>query len=272
MRLECFSIFLLITLKLSEGRLPNARFHHNPPSAFSLARIQKEYDDDYETTDEIRSDPKTSLDGNRRQDEVVNDAKCLQKCNNQLNIGMDMVNAHMAFGSIDVPSVVEKRDLELFCMLDYQHSQCIDECGYSVQFNLREYVCRNRLKEMLHHLSCYSKASPALIRHCRPRCGGYKPLVHTKEGYSQRCRQLLCDHTCTTFILNRLCPDNEGSAAARYLLDFTRLQVNYWMRDFAKETNRSRAPLTCRKLLCDGFKLGNCRRRIRKRIVLSSSN
>lgn len=61
---------------------------------------------------------------------------------------MNIFKAHMAFGSIDVPSVVEKRDLEMFCMLDYQHSQCIDECGYSVQFNLREYVCRNRFPEV----------------------------------------------------------------------------------------------------------------------------
>lgn len=31
----------------------------------------------------------------------------------------------MAFGSIDVPSVAEPRDLEMFCLLDRQHSQCI---------------------------------------------------------------------------------------------------------------------------------------------------
>lgn len=120
-----------------------------------------------------------AVDGSRRRDEVVNDGKCLQRCNNQLNIGMDMVNvrllrllhtfstsnlqAHMAFGSIDVPSVVEKRDLELFCMLDYQHSQCIDECGYSVQFNLREYVCRNRFTEVCPSGQCLHEAMTRLL-------------------------------------------------------------------------------------------------------------
>ncbi|VDO43006.1 unnamed protein product [Haemonchus placei] len=54
----------------------------------------------------------------------------------------------MAFGSIDVPSVVDQRDLELFCLLDRQHSQCVDECGYTVQFNLREFVCKKRFKEV----------------------------------------------------------------------------------------------------------------------------
>ncbi|CAO4364430.1 unnamed protein product [Caenorhabditis nigoni] len=269
MQLWLLMILLVSVIDLVDSRLPRARFRRRGPTGFSLARIQKQYDDDYDSTEDSGTSRKSTVDGSRRRDEVVNDAKCLQKCNNQLNIGMDMVNAHMAFGSIDVPSVVEKRDLEMFCMLDYQHSQCIDECGYSVQFNLREYVCRNRFPEMLQHLPCYARAAPALIRHCRPRCGGYKALVHTQDGYSQRCRQLLCDHTCSTYILKRLCPDETGIAASNYLLEFTRLQVDYWMKDFTKQS-KSRIPLTCRKVQCRDFKLANCRstaRRYRKRVV-----
>uniref|UniRef100_A0A183F741 Alpha-1,6-mannosyl-glycoprotein 6-beta-N-acetylglucosaminyltransferase n=1 Tax=Heligmosomoides polygyrus TaxID=6339 RepID=A0A183F741_HELPZ len=150
----------------------------------------------------------------------------LERCNKRLNVGMDMVNAHMAFGSIDVPSVMERRDLELFCQLDRQHTQCVDECGYSVQFNLREFVCRKRFNEMAGHLPCYARAAPVLSRHCRPRCGEYLPLEHSPQGYAQRCRQLLCDHTCTNFIIDKVCPANEARRAGRFLLEFTRLQVS----------------------------------------------
>lgn len=239
------------------------------PSAFTLARIQKDYDDEEQVVED-RKVGKNSLDTSRKRDDVVNDEKCLQRCNDKLNIGMDMVNAHMAFGAIDVPSVVDKRDLELFCILDYQHSKCIDECGYSVQFNLREFVCRQRFNEMTTHMKCYSKAAPALIRHCRPRCGGYKPLVHTMAGYSQRCRQLLCDHTCISYVLKKVCPGQEGEHAADYLLDFTKIQVDYWMRDATKESPSKSAPASCKKLECRDFKLSNCRRRMwrRRRTVL----
>ncbi|VDL78565.1 unnamed protein product [Nippostrongylus brasiliensis] len=186
---------------LNRARLPPS--HHlekkREPSAFLLARLQREYDTDYEN-EELG-------DVSMRRDEVVSDTQCLQRCNKRLNVGMDMVNAHMAFGSIDVPSVMERRDLELFCYLDSKHSQCVDECGYAVQFNLREFVCKKRfneiekepitfnphpsLTEILHpyeimaqHLSCYARAAPVLSRHCRSRCGDYTPLVHTPEGYA----------------------------------------------------------------------------------------
>ncbi|KAK6048697.1 hypothetical protein COOONC_13798 [Cooperia oncophora] len=112
-----------------------------------------------------------------RRDEVMSDTQCLERCNRRLNVGMDM--AHMSFGSIDVPSVVERRDLELFCLLDRQHSRCVDDCGYTVQFNLKGI-------RMASHLACYARAAPVLSRHCRPRCGEYTPLQHTPLGYAQR--------------------------------------------------------------------------------------
>ncbi|KAK6735144.1 hypothetical protein RB195_018373 [Necator americanus] len=169
----------------------------------------------------------------------------------------------MSFGSIDLPSVVEQRDLELFCLLDRQHTQCVDECGYAVQFNLREYVCRSKFDEMLTHMPCYVQAAPALLRHCRPRCGTYTSLQHTLSGYAQRCRQLLCDHSCVNFILGKICPGEEARRAGAFLLEFTRLQVNYWMNDLMRTLNVSSEasyPSSCARLQCDDF-LGDCDRR-----------
>ncbi|KJH43713.1 hypothetical protein DICVIV_10272 [Dictyocaulus viviparus] len=222
------TLFIISDLSIRiNGKLPRSRNMQKwrTPSAFQLARIQQDYEMDYEFG-ESETDTATSVNDWLRRDEVVSDAECLERCNNRLNVGMDMVNAHMAFGSIDVPSVVERRDLKLFCLLDQQHSQCVDECGYTVQFNLREYVCKNRFEEMSSHLACYSRAAPVLARHCRPRCGHYSPLQHTFSGYGQRCRQLLCDHACANFIINKVCRLKEARSAAAFLLEFTRMQAS----------------------------------------------
>ncbi|WKX97623.1 hypothetical protein Q1695_013356 [Nippostrongylus brasiliensis] len=252
---------------LNRARLPPS--HHlekkREPSAFLLARLQREYDTDYEN--EELGGRRGKSDVSMRRDEVVSDTQCLQRCNKRLNVGMDMVNAHMAFGSIDVPSVMERRDLELFCYLDSKHSQCVDECGYAVQFNLREFVCKKRFNEMAQHLSCYARAAPVLSRHCRSRCGDYTPLVHTPEGYADRCRQLLCDHTCTNFILAKVCPRNEAQTAGRFLLEFTRMQVEYWIKDYVRTHNVSVAhvyPSSCARLRCDDFSAKNCLRPARR--------
>ncbi|KAE9421336.1 hypothetical protein Angca_001711, partial [Angiostrongylus cantonensis] len=159
------------------------------------------------------------------QDEVMRDIKCLNRCNYRLDMGMDMVNMHKSFGSIGVPSVMERNDLKRFCLLDREHTQCVEECGYNVQFNLREYVCKRRFEEMSNHLACYARAAPVLSRHCRARCGDYSPLLYNFLGYAQRlCRQLFCDHNCTNFVLYRVCPVDQAKSAAAFLLDFTRVQ------------------------------------------------
>ncbi|KHJ99350.1 hypothetical protein OESDEN_00662 [Oesophagostomum dentatum] len=183
MRLLLYWVVLLVGISYGKAS-KSLRLKRRAPSAFQLARLQRDYDEDYETN-EI-SGGKAGRDETRRRDEVVSDAKCLDRCNNRLNVGMDMVNAHMSFGSIDVPSVIDRHDLELFCHLDRQHSQCVDECGYAVQFNLREYICKRKFNEMLSHMPCYARAAPLLSRHCRPRCGGYNPLQHNILGYAQR--------------------------------------------------------------------------------------
>uniref|UniRef100_A0A1I7W7F9 Apple domain-containing protein n=1 Tax=Heterorhabditis bacteriophora TaxID=37862 RepID=A0A1I7W7F9_HETBA len=224
--LSC-SVFTLLSINSIYAR----RYLHKrkTPSAFSLARLQRDYEDDYENDPEFNN--KGGADGSRRRDDVVSDTKCLQRCNNRLNIGMDMVN---------------HRDLNLFCLLDRQHSQCIDECGYSVQFNLREYVCRHRFGEVEIMLKL-SDSNKWLI------------TIY----FLFRCRQLLCDHACVNFILGKVCESGLGKKAANFLLDFTRLQVEYWVQDFAKSKNLSPTeayPSSCARLQCDDFHAYNCTR------------
>ncbi|GMT15987.1 hypothetical protein PFISCL1PPCAC_7284, partial [Pristionchus fissidentatus] len=234
------------------------------PSSFALAYLQKGAEE--EDSDEAAAVPREQIrlpDGSRRRDFVVNDAKCLARCNKELTIGMDMVDAHSAFGSIDVPSVMSSKDLELFCALDGVHSQCIDDCGYSVQFNLREYICRRKRQEMIEFIPCYRTTAPFLARYCRPRCGAYHPLEHSSTGYGARCRQLLCDHTCSEYLLRRVCGAEEGKRAAEFLLHFSRIQVDFWISDYARVHRENAAeiyPQQCMRLHCDGFDLKNCPR------------
>uniref|UniRef100_A0A0K0D3B1 Uncharacterized protein n=1 Tax=Angiostrongylus cantonensis TaxID=6313 RepID=A0A0K0D3B1_ANGCA len=137
---------------------------------------------------------------------------------------------------IGVPSVMERNDLKRFCLLDREHTQCVEECGYNVQFNLREYVCKRRFEEMSNHLACYARAAPVLSRHCRARCGDYSPLLYNFLGYAQRCRQLFCDHNCTNFVLYRVCPVDQAKSAAAFLLDFTRVYKKSHVRCSAGTT------------------------------------
>ncbi|CAJ0581729.1 unnamed protein product, partial [Mesorhabditis spiculigera] len=234
-----FQIFcLLIYAQLGASLLDRSK---RSPSGFGLAYLQREFEDEEDYHDS--SGRSAMLDGNIRRDEVLSDARCLERCNNQLNFGMDMVNV----------GVVGAQDLDLFCRLDRQHSRCVDECGYSVQFNLREYICRQRIGEMKKHLACYAATAPLLTRHCRPRCGGYSSLKHTLDGYATRCRQLLCDHVCTDFLLKKVCGPQTGSNSSRFLLDFTKLQVEYWIRDYATQNSQQVTqvyPASCAKIQC----------------------
>ena len=79
---------------------------------------------------------------------IDEDTKCQEKCNNELKTGLDMVKAHTAFGSVGVPSVVDELDLQMFCKLDTVHDRCLRECGFEIQFNMRDYVCRDRYREV----------------------------------------------------------------------------------------------------------------------------
>ncbi|KAJ1370031.1 hypothetical protein KIN20_031662 [Parelaphostrongylus tenuis] len=256
MRITLYSLLILSILLVRTDGVLSKNEHaqqRNAPSAFQLARIQRDYDLDYDAGEFGTSRERNSW---LRRDDIVNDIKCLNRCNYRLDMGMDMVNMHRSFGSIDVPSVIERNDLKRFCRLDEEHTQCVEECGYVVEFNLREYVCKKRFDEMLSHLACYARAAPVLSRRCRARCGGYSPLHHSFLGYALRCRQLFCDHTCINLMLYKVCRVDEAKSAGAFLLDFTRMQVNSWLKHYARTFNISLEevyPSSCAQLQCDGF-------------------
>uniref|UniRef100_A0AC35G3M0 Uncharacterized protein n=1 Tax=Panagrolaimus sp. PS1159 TaxID=55785 RepID=A0AC35G3M0_9BILA len=173
-----------------------------------------------------------------------------------------MVKAHTAFGSIGVPSVTEEIDLQMFCRLDTAHDRCLRDCGFEIQFNMRDYVCRDRYWEMIANLPCYNQASHQLKRHCGgTRCGPYKELEVTLPGFGQRCRTLVCDLSCTRAILMRECGPPIGLRAYKFLLDYTRIQVTSWMTDTARINQKLISqiiPRSCSRLFCDRFDTSNC--------------
>lgn len=57
----------------------------------------------------------------------------------------------MGFASISVPPVVDEYDLLLYCRLDLQHDGCLRKCGFTVQFNMRDFVCKNNYKTVPFH-------------------------------------------------------------------------------------------------------------------------
>ncbi|CAJ0607307.1 unnamed protein product, partial [Cylicocyclus nassatus] len=68
------------------------------------------------------------------------------------------------------------------------------------------------------------------------------------------------------FILDKICPPVEGKRAGQFLLEFTRMQVDYWVRDFVRTHNVSLElayPHSCARLRCDNFATGNCMKRKR---------
>ncbi|VDK19450.1 unnamed protein product [Anisakis simplex] len=117
------------------------------------------------------------------KDDALDDEKCHQKCNERLKSSLDMVKVHQGFGSIGVPPVVDATDLMLFCRYDSEHDKCLRECGFTVQFNMRDFVCKQHYAEMESLLSCYTKAAPALQRQCgAQRCGPYDGLTQTDKS------------------------------------------------------------------------------------------
>uniref|UniRef100_A0A914M2L1 Uncharacterized protein n=1 Tax=Meloidogyne incognita TaxID=6306 RepID=A0A914M2L1_MELIC len=126
-----------ITTNLISKRIKRERI------AFDLLRLEKQF--------ELLNNLKGNLENERKIDEEEN---CHQKCNEQLRMGLDMVKSHSSFGSVGVPSVIDKLDLQLFCNLDLEHDNClIGNCGSA-------------------------------------RCGPYTELKLTFNGMGQRCKTL----------------------------------------------------------------------------------
>ncbi|KAF7638524.1 hypothetical protein Mgra_00001898 [Meloidogyne graminicola] len=176
-------------------------------------------------------------------------------------MGLDMVKSHSSFGSIGVPSVIDKLDLQLFCNLDLDHDKCLIRCGFQVQFNMREFVCNSKREELISHLNCYSNSSLNLKKNCGSlRCGPYNELKLTFNGMGQRCRTILCDLNCIQKILNKEpnCREN-GKPAIEYLIKYSQLQVFYWLKEIFNGnkiiTNWQKWPRTCSKLICENIRI-----------------
>lgn len=121
----------------------------------------------------------------------------------------------MSFGSIDVPSVVEQHDLELFCLLDRQHSQCVDECGYAVQFNLREYVCKRRFDEVIDPSLKGKDQSWVVYCRCWNTC-------HATPELLQFCQDIVVRDAANTLPFSTLCQDMLRGRKIRKYWDFRR--------------------------------------------------
>lgn len=261
---QCFAVpgFILLTLAAfvaSESSFTGLVSHKlvKRERAFDLAYIESELE---EQDEEMR------MRGQRKRlpqwDEAINDERCQARCNEKLRSGLDMVKAHLAFGSIGVPPVIDETDLMLFCRLDVQHDQCLYQCGFTVQFNMRDFVCKKHYGEMAILLPCYSFAAPTLRKECgASRCGPYSELEATLLGYAHRCRLLVCDLDCTRRVLFTKCGSLQGAQAAALLVNYTREQVGFWMRDLAAEMKlkvSAITPRSCSRIFCDNFDVRNC--------------
>uniref|UniRef100_A0AC34GA50 Uncharacterized protein n=1 Tax=Panagrolaimus sp. ES5 TaxID=591445 RepID=A0AC34GA50_9BILA len=115
---------------------------------------------------------------------------------------------------------------------------------------------------MIANLPCWNQASGLLKRHCGgSRCGPYKELEVSLLGFSNRCRTLVCDLTCTRAVLMRECGPPIGIRAYKFLLDYTRIQVTSWMKDTAFTSRKQISqiiPRSCSRLFCDRFDATNC--------------
>ncbi|VDK85207.1 unnamed protein product [Litomosoides sigmodontis] len=183
----------------------------------------------------------------------LRDGMCQKKCDEDLQLGLDMVKSHMAFGSIEMPSVIDESDHKLFCRLDDQHNWCLRNCGFTVQFNLNDFICKDHYQQMTSLLPCYRRVIPVLKRECgAKRCGPYINIDDTVIGHANRCRLLICDIECTTNVLIRHCADDYGQQAANFITNYTSKQVLFWMKDLIRELDQARAtiPPSCSRLIC----------------------
>uniref|UniRef100_A0A915Q6Z0 Uncharacterized protein n=1 Tax=Setaria digitata TaxID=48799 RepID=A0A915Q6Z0_9BILA len=194
--------------------------------------------------------------------EQLREKMCQNKCNKNLRLGLDMVKLHTAFGSIGVPPLVDENDLKLFCRLDDEHNWCLRSCGFTVQFNIHDFICKHHYEEMAYLLPCYRHAVPTLRRECgAKKCGPYIPFDNTIIGFAHRCRLLICDIRCTTDVLIRRCAVGYGQQAVHFIANYTSQQVSFWMQNLTKELNLAiqnpiTIPASCSRLFCS--KLNPC--------------
>lgn len=81
---------------------------------------------------------------------------------------------------------------------------------------------------MVSNLACYEHSSIQLKRQCgAKRCGPYLELEVSLLGFAQRCRTLICDLSCIENVLIKQCGKMSGLRAAKFLLNYSRIQVFY---------------------------------------------
>uniref|UniRef100_A0A0N5AZS4 DB domain-containing protein n=1 Tax=Syphacia muris TaxID=451379 RepID=A0A0N5AZS4_9BILA len=188
-------------------------------SAFQLAYIEATFEKEERDKNRLSN---LSKDG--EDDEI-----CKERCNDMLRKGLDMVKAHLGFASISVPPVVDEYDLLLYCRLDLQHDGCLRKCGFTVQFNMRDFVCKNNYKTMKAMLPCYRYASTRIMNECgAKRCGTLNTSDASFDGYGNRCRVLSCDLNCIQNILIANCGEEYGKQATSLLVQYVRQQVRFY--------------------------------------------
>jgi len=238
--------------------------------AFDLAQIEARFEGQQQAETEERGlslSPTAPGEAARHRDDVSPDVRCQAECDRRLHSGLDMVKAHNAFGSLGLPSLIDEADLRFFCHLDNEHSQCLARCGFTVTFNMRDYVCKERTNEMVAVLPCYARAAGSLKRRCgSQRCGPYEEdepgTEHRSAGsYGRKCNVMTCDLHCSREMLIGECGRENGIRSAQFLLDYSRLQVKQWMLDLADDLKQSIStvvPSTCLRIFCDRFTTENC--------------
>ncbi|CAD5216205.1 unnamed protein product [Bursaphelenchus xylophilus] len=241
-------------VRLSLALLVHCFLVQGLPSGFDLLRIERRFEEEFNR--------KQRLNARSIDDPETADEKCQKECNEKLRTSLDMVKAHTSFGSVGVPSVTDKEDLIYFCKFDAENDRCLRDCGYEIQFNMRDYVCKARFDEMVNNLPCYARSAPQLKRVCGARrCGPYEELELSLNGFGKRCRSVLCDLSCMQNVLLRNCGMSAGSRAYKFLLDYSRVQVATWIRDSAQQLQQPVSkviPRTCSTLFCEQFDTQNC--------------
>ncbi|VBB31063.1 unnamed protein product [Acanthocheilonema viteae] len=217
--------------------------------AFDLAQIESNMAQEEEQR--IRAELLKMIDPIELRDRI-----CQDKCNEDLLLGLEMVKMHMAFGSISMPPIIDENDLKLFCRLDDQHSWCMHDCGFTVQFNMNDFICKDHYREMIYLLPCYRHVIPILKRECgAKKCGPYINIDNTVIGRANRCRLLICDIKCTTYVLIRHCANKYGQQAAHFIMNYTSQQVSFWMKNLTKLNHTIGNPTVtipplCSRLIC----------------------
>uniref|UniRef100_A0A914W0L7 Uncharacterized protein n=1 Tax=Plectus sambesii TaxID=2011161 RepID=A0A914W0L7_9BILA len=198
------------------------------------------------------------LENNQNAEGLDPQENCRQKCNSDLLQKLDEVKVYGGFGNLGLPDTFDKENLDKFCRADREHDDCIVACGYLIQFNVRDYVCKTHYSKMLSFLPCYKQSATELKAQCEDeQCGQHERYAPNMDGYAKRCNRLLCNLKCASGVLTARCVGRlQGKEAAQFLTDFTNYQVNTWsLTSSAQMVVQGKTPVfptACVPFLCTG--------------------